>query len=334
LANPYIWVTAKGTIDYSDIGVPTAIRYAWRFDKGFSGFAAAGVDTDGDGKTSPAELAAAATINVKALASHGYFTHVSAGTHTLTTGPARDYALSNDDGVLTLRFTLPLAHAPASEIDPLHVKLYDPSYFIAFALAPGNAIKLAGAPPACVAALTRRHQPMDHGNLTTKLDLKGQPGLRYADTATVACAGQALAFAAAMPGPTPSFPPVSGASKPPPTAANAALRALASPRAPAPPPAKAHDDPAARITAALEMAAQRPLHAYVPPAHPVVTAAAARIKPVTVETVTAHHPAPARTEPAAVGVSIPSEQLLLGLGILGLGAALFGSLLLRGSLMR
>jgi ABC-type uncharacterized transport system substrate-binding protein len=342
-ANPYVWVTVSGTITYNAVGVPTAIRYGWRFDKSFSGFAAKGVDTGGDGETSPAELAAAAELNMKALAQFGYFTHVSAGGRPVAVGIARDYVLDHDGGAMTLRFTLPLLHAPASEIDPLTVKLYDPSYFVAFAPAPGRAIKLAGAPPSCAVTLTRPH-PSKPGDLATGLDLRDDQGIKHAAAATVVCDAQALAFAAPTP-PAAVFPPVS--HRPPRPAADHAAPSRATPPAaraapvtPSSPPSQpaSAESVADRIATALALTSKHPADAPAATApRPVQTAEAIRVPtavPVKAETVAAAAPQQPPPAQAARGFSIRTGELLAGLGILGFGAALLGTLFFRGSVMR
>jgi ABC-type uncharacterized transport system substrate-binding protein len=319
-ANPYAWVSVEATLVYGASGTPVALREAWRFDPSFSAFVGKGVDRNGDRRYAPDELAAAAALNVGALARFGYFTKVTAAGRPVALGRPSGATLGAEGGALTLRFTLPLLRAPATEAEPLTVAVYDPDNFIAFALAPGeHAVRLDGAPAACAVRLVRarRSSPPPAAQaaavLRRPVELAGTAGEAHADKATVECGSDLLAFA---PPAAARFPP--------------ALPAASAP------PSRHAVEPAARVNEALRVAAAKPLTGaglLVPPAPAPAPAAAAAPKPPTDEarrsgrSATTEAAAPA---PAGDGGRWPVAII----AALGLAAVAAGGLLARGSVLR
>jgi len=146
-AHPHVWVTAKSELVYSPDGKLTAIRHAWTFDDMFSAFAAQGLDKNGDGKLSREELQDLAKENVESLKEFAYFTASKKGEKALEFDDPTEYWLESDDkGLLTLHFTLPVKSGPTGSVA---IDIYDPTYFVSFALAEGTPVALVGAPAGC-----------------------------------------------------------------------------------------------------------------------------------------------------------------------------------------
>jgi len=153
-AHPHVWVTSEATVLYTN-GTITGIEQAWTFDEMYTATAIEGLDTNGDGKYDRKELAELAQVNIDGLKEFDYFTFAKLGDAPLKFKPPVDYWLNyTDKGILTLHFTLPLEKPVSADATGFNFAIYDPSFFIAFDLAPNDPVKLgAGAPAGCKAAI-------------------------------------------------------------------------------------------------------------------------------------------------------------------------------------
>jgi ABC-type uncharacterized transport system substrate-binding protein len=147
-AHPHVWIDSASEILFDASGRITAIRHHWRFDEGFSAYAIQGLDTDGDGRYSKAELDPLAEVNVTSLSEFEFFTFMTIGKNDVTFSEPRDYWLDLADGFLTLHFTLPLTEPVKPEAAAV-LEVYDPEYFVAFELPSADAVRLVDAPAGC-----------------------------------------------------------------------------------------------------------------------------------------------------------------------------------------
>ena len=148
LAHPHVWVDVASEVVFDDDGRITAIRHHWLFDEAFSVYALQGLDVDRDGAYSPAELEPLARENVESLSEFGFFTFLSVGDYQAGFAAPVDYALELNGGRLLLHFTLPLAQPFRSSARVL-LEVFDPEYYVAFALPSMEAVRLVDAPQAC-----------------------------------------------------------------------------------------------------------------------------------------------------------------------------------------
>ena len=74
-AHPHVWITAKTAAILDASGNITGIRNIWTMDEDYSLMATEGLDTDGDGKFSPAELEPLSRENLEALKEFEFFTY-------------------------------------------------------------------------------------------------------------------------------------------------------------------------------------------------------------------------------------------------------------------
>jgi ABC-type uncharacterized transport system substrate-binding protein len=192
-AHPHVWVTATSELVYAPDGALTGVRHAWTFDDMFSTYALQGIETKTKGVYTREELAPLAQTNVESLREFGFFTFARAGDN----GSRKkqkfeepvDYYLEHKDGALTLYFTLPLKAPVKSK--QLTVEIYDPTYFVDFALAKTNPIKLVGAPADCKTTIER---PSDGSAQAQKLgeqnfldNTNANFGAMFANKITVDC---------------------------------------------------------------------------------------------------------------------------------------------------
>lgn len=146
-AHPHVWATVRSEILFDANRHITGVRHAWTFDEFYTAMAVQGLDTNGDGKFSAAELEPLAKVNVESLKDFDYFTFVHIGeADALPLKPPEKYSLDYDKGLLTLHFTLPLATPLDLGSQTVDVDVYDPSFFVAFGFAKEAPVKLSGSP--------------------------------------------------------------------------------------------------------------------------------------------------------------------------------------------
>ena len=151
-AHPHVWVTATSDLLFTPDGSVTAVRHHWVFDDMFSAFAVQGVEGKEKGKFTREELAPLAKVNVHDLKDAEYFTFATVdGKKAEFADPLPDYYLDYKDELLTLTFTLPFKQ-PMKAKD-LKIEIYDPTYFIAFALDKKTPVHYVGAPAQCQIAV-------------------------------------------------------------------------------------------------------------------------------------------------------------------------------------
>ena len=190
-AHPHVWVTAASELIYGPNGSVTAIRNAWTFDDMFSTYALQGIVAKKTGSYTREELAPLAQTNVDSLKEYGFFTYAKVDGKKRPFLPPTDYFLKYRDAALVLHFTLPFK--TPIQTRELVVEIFDPSYFVDFALQKQNPIRLVGAPSACTMAI---ELPNDGSAGARKLGeasfLNGNNsnyGAMFANKITVDCPG-------------------------------------------------------------------------------------------------------------------------------------------------
>ena len=158
-AHPHVFVDAKTEIVFDQSGKMAAVRNIWQFDEAFTQYAIQGLDANGDGKITDAELKPLADVNVKSLAEFKFFTYLTVGRDQAKFLPPKEYWLEFHGGRLTLFFTLPM-EKPMVPGKHAMLEIFDPEYFVAFTFVKDNPIKLLGAPATCKATY-RPPQPLD-----------------------------------------------------------------------------------------------------------------------------------------------------------------------------
>jgi ABC-type uncharacterized transport system substrate-binding protein len=152
-AHPHVWVMAASELIYGPNGSVTAIRHAWTFDDMFSTYALQGIVPKKKGAYAREELAPLAQTNVESLKEYGFFTFAKVDGKKQRFLDPTDYYPDYKDTALVLHFTLPFK--TPIQTKRLAVEIFDPSYFVDFALQKENPIRLVGAPAACTMAIQR-----------------------------------------------------------------------------------------------------------------------------------------------------------------------------------
>ena len=125
----------------------------------YSAFAMQGLESKKKGEFTREELQPLAQVNVESLKEYDFFTYAKANGKDVTFVDPMDYHLEFDpkDTVLTLHFVLPLKTPVKAKA--LDLEVFDPSYFVDFALGregPGGAGEGAGRLQAQPSASRRR----------------------------------------------------------------------------------------------------------------------------------------------------------------------------------
>ena len=146
-AHPHVWVTMTSEVVYAPDGSVTGVRHAWAFDEMFSTFATQGLETKQKGVFTREDLKPLAEVNVTSLKEYDYFTRAKADANKAEFRDPVDYWLEFVEGTLTLHFFLPLK-APL-KAKALSIEIYDPTWFVDFAFADKDPVRLSGAPAKC-----------------------------------------------------------------------------------------------------------------------------------------------------------------------------------------
>jgi ABC-type uncharacterized transport system substrate-binding protein len=169
-AHPHVWATINEELLYAPDGSVTAIRNAWTFDDMFSAFATQGIAQKTKGTFSRQELQPLAKINVDSLKEYAYFTYAKLDGKRDKNAfiDPTDYYLDYDpkQTALTLHFTLPFRSPVKAKA--LQIEIYDPEFFIDFAFAEKDPVRLIAAPAQC--KLTVAKPDDGYFPKTTRLD--------------------------------------------------------------------------------------------------------------------------------------------------------------------
>jgi ABC-type uncharacterized transport system substrate-binding protein len=192
-AHPHVWVTMTSEVLYAPDGSVTGVRHAWTFDDMFSAFATQGLDQKTKGEFTREELQPLAKVNVESLQEYAYFTYlkVNGKQQKKALLDPVDYYLEYDpkETVLTLHFTLPFKTPVKAKA--LDVEVYDPEFFIDFAFAEKDQVRLVNAPAQCSVSVAKPHD--DFFSAAVRLDksmaweANAGMGASFANRVTVTC---------------------------------------------------------------------------------------------------------------------------------------------------
>jgi len=155
VAHPHVWADMRSTVLFNPQGTISGARVEWTFDKGYSAQATDGLDADGDGKFSSAELAPLTAVNLSSLKTYGYFVFMRMNGEVQKFGDAIDPDQAYANGRLTLRFTVPLLQPLDPRAGKFALKVYDPEFFIDFEYLKAKPASAAGPiPKGCKMQLT------------------------------------------------------------------------------------------------------------------------------------------------------------------------------------
>lgn len=147
-SHPHIFADAQVEVLFNERAEIAGLRQSWNFDALYSAWAVQGLDLDGDGQVTPAELQPLADDNMTGLAEYHFYTFAGEGSGNADIAGGRDARMVFDGTNLILSFTLDFA-VPRPVDRAFEIEVGDPEYYVAFTFAEQNAAKLVGAPAAC-----------------------------------------------------------------------------------------------------------------------------------------------------------------------------------------
>ncbi|WP_051332776.1 HoxN/HupN/NixA family nickel/cobalt transporter [Cucumibacter marinus] len=146
--HPHIFIDAVAELQFDDSGALTGLTHRWRFDPATSAWMVQGLDENGDGTVSPAELQPLADDNTAALYDFDFYTTLNDDGEEVKFSQAIDPGMVFEGGMVTLSFTI----APVETVtvsSSLEVEVGDPEYYVAFAFEGNDGAVLKNAPPSC-----------------------------------------------------------------------------------------------------------------------------------------------------------------------------------------
>lgn len=194
-AHPHVWVTVRTEVLFGENDAINGFRHKWTFDEYYSSFAVQGLDANGDGQYDRAELAELAEINIASLKDFGFFTFPKLSGTVLQRNPPQDYWLEYDGTYLTLFLTLPLTESVTPDkAKEFTFGIYDPTFYVDFALAAETPIALAGAPEGCKPVIADPDPSASQVGVTglgeaffNSLDGDGSEAEKYAKKISISC---------------------------------------------------------------------------------------------------------------------------------------------------
>lgn len=146
-AHPHVWIEMRSDVVFNDKGLIQGLNVTWTFDDAYTELALEGLDTDGDGVYSQAEIEPLTKENMASLKDYEYFTVLRFNGQKLEQADVTEYGQIWSNGKLSLHFQVPLK----TPVDPAKgefvAKVYDPDFFIAIDYVKDDPVTVIGNMP-------------------------------------------------------------------------------------------------------------------------------------------------------------------------------------------
>jgi ABC-type uncharacterized transport system substrate-binding protein len=191
-AHPHVWVTVETEILHDAQKNITGFRHHWTFDEFYTSFAIQGLDKNNDGKYDREELKELAEVNITSLHEFGFFTFPQVAGHEIERLEPQDYWLDYKDNMLTLNFTLPLkTPVPRAKFKDFQFAVYDPTFYVAFAFAEKDPIRMAEGLSECHPEISKPQAQTPSKSLSESLFSANNAlmnfGQQYAENVKLKC---------------------------------------------------------------------------------------------------------------------------------------------------
>jgi ABC-type uncharacterized transport system substrate-binding protein len=146
LAHPHVWVDTRVEVILNDRNEATGVRISWTYDDLYSLYVVGdmGLDPDWDGKLTPEEETRLSGFDMKWDPDFPGDTYALHGEEPLALSRPKDWTASYAEGKITSTHLRSFdAPVPMGE-EPLVVQVYDPGYYVAYAI-PFDPVVTGGA---------------------------------------------------------------------------------------------------------------------------------------------------------------------------------------------
>jgi ABC-type uncharacterized transport system substrate-binding protein len=136
LAHPHIWIDAKVEVLINDRNEATGVRISWTYDDLYSLYVVGdmGLDPDWDGKLTPEEEARLSGFDMKWDADFKGDTYALLGEAALDLSRPEDWSAGYAEGKITSTHLRRFAEPVPLGGEALVVQVYDPGYYVAYAI--------------------------------------------------------------------------------------------------------------------------------------------------------------------------------------------------------
>jgi ABC-type uncharacterized transport system substrate-binding protein len=197
LAHPHVWIDTVIEVILNDRNEATGVRVSWTYDDLYSLYVVGdmGLDPDWDGKLTPEEEARLSGFDMKWDPGFPGDTYALLGEAPLALSRPEDWTASYADGKITSTHLRSFDSPVPLGADPLVVQVYDPGYYVAYAI-PFDPVVTGGT--GCTAQVFVPDLDEAEEQLMAALseyapdvDLEGEfpaVGAKFAEEVRVACA--------------------------------------------------------------------------------------------------------------------------------------------------
>ena len=196
-AHPHVWIEMQSDVVFTDDGLIKGVDLEWTFDDGYTQMALDGLDVDGDGLYSQAELAPLTKENIASLKDYEYFTVMRANGEQQKIGEVTDFGQIWSNNKLTLHLQVPLEKPIDPKKDEFAFKVYDPEFFIAIDYVAADPVDVVGKmPESCQLVVKPVPTDAELDQTRTMLSEKGKDwkpdvsedfGAMFAQAVSIAC---------------------------------------------------------------------------------------------------------------------------------------------------
>ena len=196
-AHPHVWIEMQSDVVFTDDGLIKGVDLEWTFDDAYTQMALDGLDLDGDGTYSQAELAPLTKENIASLKDYEYFTVMRANGEQQKIGEVTNFGQIWSNNKLTLHLQVPLEKPIDPKKDEFVFKIYDPEFFIAIDYVKDDPVDVVGKlPESCKLVVKPVPTDAELDQTRTMLSEKGKDwkpevsedfGALFAQAVAIAC---------------------------------------------------------------------------------------------------------------------------------------------------